>query len=323
MPIKIIRYKNKATDYVGWAIFEGGIYSIDCECESTQSFLNTGLPVAHKMINDLSIYEKNLISESDIDILSPITAPCRILCQGSNYPQSRIETGMNPNDKSFNTLFHKSDASISSPNAEIISPSHVRLLDYEVELGIVIGTDIHKETTVTKDNIHKFVAGIVLAHDVTARDIQIPQGQYFKGKSYRTFCPLGPYLCILEKDEFNYIDNLELKLFVNGELRQADNSKNLIYSPSETISELSQVTNLTAGDLLLTGSPGGGALKVPSGAIVKMLGLLPDKLKWKMFINKQKANGKYLKHGDEVISSISSADGYIDLGTQRNRVRFD
>ena len=275
------------------------------------------------MLTHLSDYAQSTISEADIDLLSPVTAPCRILCQGSNFPQSRIETGMDPNDKSYNMLFHKSDASISPPNTDIVCPSHIRLLDYEVELGVVIGRDIDEETTVTKENMHEYVAGVVLAHDVTARDVQIPQGQFFKGKSYRTFCPLGPYLCILDKDEFGYIDNLELQLSVNGELRQTDNSKNLIYAPEETITELTQVTNLAAGDLLLTGSPGGGALKVPPGFVVKILGLLPEKLKWKLFINKQAGSGKYLKQGDKISAHISSADGVIDLGWQNNTVKFD
>jgi 2-keto-4-pentenoate hydratase/2-oxohepta-3-ene-1,7-dioic acid hydratase in catechol pathway len=272
------------------------------------------------MLESLSNFSHYKLNESDIELLSPITKPCRILCQGSNYPQSRIETGMKPYDKNFNTIFHKSDASLAKPDTDIIKPEHVQLLDYEIELGIVIGAEINDPIEVTPSNIGDYVAGVVMAHDVTARDIQIPQVQFFKGKSYRTFCPTGPYLCLLNKDEMHYLSKFHLSLSVNDEERQSDHSRNLIYSPHETLTELSQISDLAPGDLLLTGSPGGGALSVPSGAIIKLMGLLPDHVKWKAFVRRQSKNPAYLKSGDRVKATIQSVDGKINLGTQNNIV---
>ena len=95
--------------------------------ETTAEFLTSALGVAESMINGVEQLEPS-ICEEDLEFLSPITAPCRILAQGSNYPSSRIETGMKPYDKSFNVLFHKSDSSLCSPGSDIVRPAHVQLI---------------------------------------------------------------------------------------------------------------------------------------------------------------------------------------------------
>ena len=87
--------------------------------------------------------------------------------------------------------------------------------------------------------------------------------QFFKGKSYRGFCPIGPWLAVLEPEEFAFLDNLHLRLSVNGDLRQSDTTANLVFKPAETISELSTFANIASGDVLLTGTPSGCALHVP------------------------------------------------------------
>ncbi|REL34631.1 fumarylacetoacetate hydrolase family protein [Thalassotalea euphylliae] len=320
MPCHIARYKNTTSGKFGWAVWDNGLYDIDVDSPDTQSFLRDGRELAFKMQSNLSEYQDQLLDAAEIEVLSPITKPCRILCQGSNYPAARVETGMDPHAKDYNTLFHKSDASITGPASDIIKPSHVKLLDYEVELAVVIGADIKESVTVTRDNIHQYVAGVVMVHDVTARDIQIPQVQFYKGKSYRTFCPTGPYLCLLGDDETKYLDQLNLTLTVNGELKQQDHSSNMIYKPHETLTELSQIEDLSPGDMIFTGSPGGCALSVPPKAIVKLLGLLPEAVKWKAFVGKQAKNPEYLKAGDYIEARIVSDDGKIDLGTQRNTI---
>ena len=320
MPCHVVRYQSRTNGATGWAVFDQDFYTIPGNFDNTRQFLENGKEIAFEIQGNLEAYQKNRIELSDIDILSPITSGGRVLCQGSNYIQSRIETGMDPDDKSFNMIFHKSDASISAPDADIARPRHVKLLDYEVELGVVIGADVRQTTDITEENLHQYVAGIVMAHDVTARDIQIPQTQYFKGKSYRSFCPVGPYLCLLEEKDFTRLHNLDLFLTVNGELKQKDNSINMLFKPYETLSELSEISDLDIGDLLLTGSPGGCALTVPPPLILKVINLLPERLKWNLFVKKQMKNPDYLKPGDQIEARISSADGVIDLGVQRNRV---
>ncbi|MDK8210667.1 fumarylacetoacetate hydrolase family protein, partial [Bacillus subtilis] len=84
-------------------------------------------------------------------------------------------------------------------------PAHVELLDYEIEVGLVIGKEIKEQVQITKENICEYVAGIVITNDITSRDVQFTQFQWYKGKSYRTFCPTGPYLYLFDKDELSII----------------------------------------------------------------------------------------------------------------------
>ena len=167
---------------------------------------------------------------------------------------------------------------------------------------------------------HEFVAGICIGNDISARDVQIPQMQFHKGKSYRTFCPLGPVLCILAKDEMHYLDELRVQLTVNDEVRQRDTTDNLMFKPTETIQEYSQIHDFEPGDILMTGTPSGCALGLPSSTMIKISGLLPEAKKWQLFIKSQKKRPQYLQVGDVVESSIVSTDGKIDLGKQTHTI---
>ena len=95
-------------------------------------------------------------------------------------------------------LFRKASASITGPYDAIVRPPHVRLLDYEIELGLVIGAPIAAPVTVEAATLDRWIGALVVANDVSARDVQLPQTQFYKGKSYRTFCPVGPYLVVPE-----------------------------------------------------------------------------------------------------------------------------
>jgi 2-keto-4-pentenoate hydratase/2-oxohepta-3-ene-1,7-dioic acid hydratase in catechol pathway len=254
----------------------------------------------------------------EVRFLAPITAPARILCQGANYRQHMIESGMNPDEKTFNMFFEKSDCTLNDPAGTVRKPAHVKLLDYEIELALVFGRSITAPLTVTGKTLSDYVFALAIANDVSARDIQLPQTQFFKGKSYRGFCPVGPYLTILEPHEFAYLDNLDLSLSVNGTERQRDNTRNLVFKPAETISELSTFSNISPGDVLLTGTPSGCALRVPPPKLRKLMQfLLPEKKLWAAFQKGQAKRPQYLKAGDLVTARISSADGAIDLGEQR------
>lgn len=258
------------------------------------------------------------VSLKDVRLLSPITAPARILCQGANYRQHMIESGMNPDEKTFNMFFEKSDCSLNSPHGTVHKPSHVRLLDYEIELALVFRRAITGPVTVTEKNLADYVFAITIANDISARDIQIPQTQFFKGKSYRGFCPMGPYLTVLEPSEIHYLDQLDLSLSVNGVERQRDNTRNLVFKPAETITELSTFSNVAPGDVLLTGTPSGCALRIPPPPLRKLMQfLLPEKKLWAAFHKAQARRPQYLKSGDLVTSHIRSQDGLVDLGEQR------
>lgn len=255
---------------------------------------------------------------ADVRLLSPVTAPARLLCQGANYRQHMIESGLNPDEKAFNMFFEKSDCSLNTPTGNVRRPAHVSLLDYEIELGLVFKTAITAPVTVTEADLHKYVFGLVIANDISARDVQLPQMQFFKGKSYRGFCPVGPYLAVPEPSEFRYLNHLTLTLAVNGEVRQQDSTANLVYKPAETISELSNFSDVAPGDLLLTGTPSGCALRVPPPFLRRLMQLLlNEKRLWAAFKRTQGRRAQYLKPGDTVTATIASADRVIDLGEQR------
>jgi len=255
---------------------------------------------------------------ADVRLLSPVTAPARLLCQGANYRQHMIESGLNPDEKSFNMFFEKSDCSLNAPTGKVRRPAHVSLLDYEIELGLVFKTAITGPVTVTDGDLHKYVFGLVIANDISPRDVQLPQMQFFKGKSYRGFCPVGPYLAVLEPSDFRYLDQLTLTLTVNGEVRQQDSTANLVYKPAETITELSTFSDVAPGDLLLTGTPSGCALRVPPPFLRRVMQLLLNEKKlWAVFKRTQGRRPQYLKPGDTVAATIASADRVIDLGEQR------
>jgi 2-keto-4-pentenoate hydratase/2-oxohepta-3-ene-1,7-dioic acid hydratase in catechol pathway len=224
-------------------------------------------------------------------------------------------------ERAFNMLFTKSTASLCGAEDDIVRPPHVRLLDYEVELGVVIGKPIAEPVTVTADNLAEYVGAFVVANDVSARDVQLPQGQWYKGKSYRTFCPVGPYLCVPEPDEVARWKDLRLTLSVNGQLRQNSLAGDMVFKPADTLSEFSQLERFQVGDVILTGTPGGVALQPPKAIAQKIVGLLPEDKKWQLFVSNQARSSAYLKAGDQVVASIRADDGALDLGTQHNTVR--
>lgn len=261
------------------------------------------------------------IEVAAVALLSPVTAPARVICQGANYRQHMIESGVDPDDKRFNMFFEKSDASISAPVGSIVRPAHVRLLDYEIELALVFRRAISGPVMVTAETLHEYVFGIAIANDVSARDVQLPQLQFFKGKSYRGFCPLGPYLAVLEPGELRHLDQLTLTLKVNDTVRQRDSTANLVYKPAETITELSTFSDLSPGDVLLTGTPSGCALRAPPRLVRNVMQLvLPEPKLWATFTRLQAKRPEYLRPGDVVSATIASADRAIDLGTQRHLV---
>ena len=161
------------------------------------------------------------------------------------------------------TFFRKSSGSISGPYDDVVRPGHVRLLDYEVEIGLVIGREMPVGTTVTADTLADYVAGLVVANDVSARDLQLPKTQFYESKSYPTFTPVGPALVLLDADELKRFTDLRLRLWVNGELRQDMTAADMIYLPVQALQALTRFQRLDPGDLVLTGTPVGTALSAP------------------------------------------------------------
>jgi 2-keto-4-pentenoate hydratase/2-oxohepta-3-ene-1,7-dioic acid hydratase in catechol pathway len=262
------------------------------------------------------------VAVDSLKLISPVTRPCRVVAQMTNFESHVRDAGMDPASVPL-TFFRKASASINGPFDDIVKPPHVRLLDYEVEIGIVIGRAIPVGTTISDANLAEFIAGLVVANDVSARDIQLPQTQFYEAKSYPTFTPVGPELVLLTADELKRFGDLRLRLSVSGQERQnALVDGDMLYRPLEALQSLTQFQELAPGDLVLTGTPAGTALSAPPKPVQLIGNLLPPNLKWRMFFSRQAGNRKYLQHGDTVVASVATDDGAIDLGTQRTAVRF-
>lgn len=253
---------------------------------------------------------------------SPVTAPCRVVAQMTNYVSHIKDSGLDPATVPM-TFFRKTSHSISGPTADVVKPAHVRFLDYEVEIGLVIGKDIPVGTAMTPENVAEHVAALVVTNDVSARDLQLPKTQFYEAKSYPTFTPTGPRLVVLEPGDWGRFEELRLRLWVNGELRQdALVGEDMLYRPLEALQALTQFQPLAAGDLVLTGTPGGTALKAPPKPIEVIGALLPPATRWKIFFKAQAKNDRYLADGDLVEAWVGTEDGKLDLGRQRTRVRW-
>src|SRR5690349_19186520 len=293
MAINVVRYEFHGR--IQWGVVrEGRITPIPGDFPTTNAFITGNLA------GDLIRLRGDEVNVSDATILSPVTRNQQFLCQGANYRQHMIESGMDPDAKKFNMFFTKASSCIVPADSPLIKPRHVRFLDYEVELGLVLKRDITAKVAVTDANLHEFVAGLVIVNDYSARDVQIPQMQFYKGKSFRTFGPVGPYLCLLEPGDFPKMKALQLRLTVNGTVRQHDSTANLVFGPAETLTEFSGLQDLFAGDLIATGTPAGCALTVPSLLRQRLAVLLPEATKWKVFLKMQSKRSQYLKAGDVV-----------------------
>ncbi|MCY1017068.1 fumarylacetoacetate hydrolase family protein [Pyxidicoccus sp. MSG2] len=313
MPLHVMRFEHQGR--AQW-----GVAREDRLTPVPGDFPTTGDFIRGHTVASLCALEGPSLAREEVRLLSPVTRNQQFLCQGANYRQHMLESGMDPDAKTFNMFFTKAQSCIVPADSELVRPSHVRFLDYEVELGLVLKRDLDRGAVVTPASLHEFIAGIVIVNDYSARDVQIPQMQFYKGKSYRTFGPVGPRLCLLEPRDIPRLEQLHLELTVNGEVRQRDSTANLVFGPAETLTELSGLQDLFAGDLIATGTPAGCALSIPSPAKQRLAAFLPEKKKWELFLKAQAKRSQYLKAGDVVESRIHCHDGAIDLGVQRNRV---
>jgi 2-keto-4-pentenoate hydratase/2-oxohepta-3-ene-1,7-dioic acid hydratase in catechol pathway len=179
----------------------------------------------------------------------PIERPGKIVCVGLNYRDHAEEQGVELPAEPL--LFAKWPSSLIGPGEAIVIPPLVTKCDYEAELGVVIGSRVQG---VSKENAFEAVRGYVCANDVTARDLQFTDGQWTRGKSVDTFCPVGP---LVPADEVPDPHDLGIRAVVSGEVLQDSTTANLIFGVDEVISHVSKTTTLDPGDLILTGTPAG------------------------------------------------------------------
>ncbi|GAA2059201.1 fumarylacetoacetate hydrolase family protein [Williamsia deligens] len=304
------------TDAAWWVETPDGAARVDTDATTTAELL------ADRAAVDAAATSETHTAVQDLALVSPITAPCRVVAQMVNFASHARDSNIDPTRVPA-TFFRKTSGSISGPFGTIDKPPHVRLLDYEVEAGIVFGRTLPVGTEITADTLADHAAGLVIGNDVSARDVQLPKTQFYESKSYPTFTPLGPRLVLLDRAEWAHFERLRLQLWVNGERRQNGVvGDDMIVRPTEALRVLTGFQRLDPGDVLLTGTPGGTALTAPPAIIEKIGALLPPHRKWATFFRRQASNPRYLQDGDEVEVRIATDDVAVDLGRQRTRVRY-
>ena len=230
--------------------------------------------------NTKLIFNKNL---DDIELLTPLSNPSKIICLAFNYYDHAKDAGLTPSYEPV--IFLKPRTALNNPYNDILCPGNVQRLDYEAEIAVIIGKTTKK---VSEDEAINSIFGYMIFHDVSARDIQFQDKQFTRGKSIDTFAPCGPW--ITTKDEIKNPQNLKIITKVNGEVRQNSTSSKMVIPIKKIISSLSQLITIEPGDIISTGTPAGVAMSMN--------------------------NPKYLKNGDLVEISIEN------LGTIRNKVIF-
>ncbi|MDD4343605.1 MAG: fumarylacetoacetate hydrolase family protein [Eubacteriales bacterium] len=265
--MKLVTFQTEGKEKTG--ILEGDrvIEIISSQGKSLNNMLDLIDAVGEKdniinfpLIQDLEqgkIYEIN-----DVKILAPVRYPRRnFFCLGMNYADHAkevafTETEKKPEVPKFPVYFSKlaypalEDKGIIPYDEEL-----TKMVDYEVELAVIIGKE---GKDIKEDEALNYVFGYTIANDISARNLQGKHGQWFKGKSVDNYAPLGPY--ILTADELENPSGLQLKCYVNDELRQNANTKDLVFSIPRVISDLSRGLTLRRGDVILTGTPSGVGL---------------------------------------------------------------
>jgi 2-keto-4-pentenoate hydratase/2-oxohepta-3-ene-1,7-dioic acid hydratase in catechol pathway len=315
MAINVIRYRE--SNAIRWGVVrDGRVTAIEGEYATTRDFMREGAARARSGANASG----SARAIEEVEILCPITTDRQFLCQAINYYSHMRESGIDPASSPFNIFFRKASSCLASATTDIVTPSHVEFLDYEVELGLVFLGDVSDSVRVTEENLHEYVGALVLMNDVSARDVQLSEMQFYKGKSYRTFGPAGPFLTLVDREDLARFDSLRLRLSVNGEVRQDSLTTDMVHRPAPTLTELSELQDWEAGDVLATGTPGGCALQSPAKPL-RIIANLVSPLRRRGLLQKSAANNpKRLRPGDLIEASIRSEDGAIDLGVQRNKV---
>ncbi|MBX5465307.1 MAG: fumarylacetoacetate hydrolase family protein [Clostridia bacterium] len=195
---------------------------------------------------------------AEVRWLPPLVRPDRpVFCVGKNYAE-HVREGARAGEGSAlpaaPMFFTKLAATVVGNGRPVVAWSHTRELDYEAELGVVLGRD---GRDVGEDEVPARIFGYTLVNDVTARDLQRLHGQWFKGKNLETFCPVGPW--IVTADEVGWPVELELTLRVNGEIRQRLHTREMIFDIARIVADLSRGLTLRAGDLISTGTGPGCA----------------------------------------------------------------
>jgi 2-keto-4-pentenoate hydratase/2-oxohepta-3-ene-1,7-dioic acid hydratase in catechol pathway len=222
-----------------------------------ESFIAAGaaaLSSAQALIADSGSGSGNgAVPLSSVQLLSPLLRPPRIFCVGLNYQDHATESKMVV--QAVPTIFMKLASAITGPDSDIVLPAGSTQPDYEAELAVVIGQNTRN---VTRENWRECVFGYTILNDVSARDVQLATSQWTLGKSFPTFCPIGPW--VVTADELTDPHSLDVKLTIDGETLQQANTRDLIFDIPAVLGYISAIVPLEPGDIVSTGTPQGVGL---------------------------------------------------------------
>lgn len=251
--MKLLRYEVDGHPVIGVVSGDGivPIANLLPEYREMRQLAAAGPEALFRLADKLATAQPTLALEG-ARLLAPIERPGNFLATGMNYKKHCLEAvrlGVPP--PRFQIWFIKASNSISPPYADI-DPGVTERLDYEVELGFVIGKAARY---VTPEEAPNHIFGYLVGNDVSARDWQMHASTFTMGKSFKTFGPIGPW--IVTPDEIGDPHDLELRCYVNGELRQRGSTSDMIYSLWDMIEYTSTAFELEPGDVVLTGTPEG------------------------------------------------------------------
>jgi len=193
---------------------------------------------------------KNPGRKIETRIASPIHRPSKIICLGKNYAEHAKEGGFENPEKPL--IFCKTPNALSGPYDPIIFPKSSGQVDWEVELAVIISKQGKR---INKTDAFDYVAGFTVMNDVSGREAQFSNSQWFRGKSFDSFAPTGPF--IVTPDEIDDVNNLRLIAFVDGEIMQDGNTRDMIFDIPAIIENVSEDITLIPGDIISTGTPAG------------------------------------------------------------------
>ncbi len=223
--------------------FDGGFGRLDGDAvvpmgRDLETYLVTGVAQEQEPLTEVPAF------------LAPIPRPGKIIAVGLNYADHARESGQEPPPEPV--LFAKFANSIIANGEPIVVPAACQQVDFEAELGVVIGRQARR---ISQAEALDHVAGYVCVNDVSARDLQFRTSQWIRGKAIDTFLPVGPYL--LTADEVGDPQSLSVRCLVNDEVMQDGKTRDQIFGVAELISFISQTLTLEPGDLIATGTPAG------------------------------------------------------------------
>lgn len=254
--MKLVTFNYQAVTRVGVVVGNAVVDSLGAaDIPSTMlEFLAAG-QTALQALQELIDSQQQRLALSDVKVMAPIPRPGKFLGVGLNYADHIAETALQKPE--YPTFFTKQSTCVIAQGEAIHVPKVSEKLDYEVELAFVIGKRCRH---VPLEDAHKVIAGYTLVNDVSVRDWQFRSPTWTLGKSFDTHGPMGPW--IVTADEISDPHNLNLKTWIDDDLRQSSNTQHMIFNCYEMIAYLTQAMTLEPGDVIATGTPSGVGVKM-------------------------------------------------------------